>query len=97
MNTYIGFRMDGGFVDENEKSMDRTELIKRIIAIKEQNRKLKAALLFYANKDSWVMGEFGSYICKKDLTQEVEMDYVDVYGGKLAREIIKETKCNTID
>ena len=86
-------RMDGGFVDENDKSMDRSELIKRIIAIKEDNRRLRAALLFYADRDSW----YGSSIIDKDITQEVEVDYATAYGGKLARDIIKGLKCNTID
>lgn len=57
---------------------------------REQIEKLLEVVKFYANEKNWKMGEFGAYIDTKDLTQLIDADFIDRFGGKKARDVLKE-------
>jgi hypothetical protein len=60
------------------------------MSTEEKVSKLLEVIKFYASKDNWNMSEFGSTIRNDDITQIVEVDFIDRYGGKKARTLLKE-------
>lgn len=56
----------------------------------EKIDKLLEVVRFYANQKNWSMSEFGATITNEDLIQVVEVDFIDRFGGKKARNLLKE-------
>lgn len=86
MSNKIGIVM-GGYLDENDKLMGRTELNRRITAIQEENRKMREGLEYYADtshKCLWV----SLYDCHP-CDDEERIDGV-TFGGKRARQILNQ-------
>ena len=56
----------------------------------EKVNKLLEVIKYYADENNWNMSEFGSTIDHDDVTQIVEVDFIDRYGGKKARNLLRE-------
>lgn len=75
--------------------MDQTKQLKQQLAeIENQNQCLRKALEYYAAKENWYPGDSFKQFCRID---ENDMEYFpytkssDLIGGKLARQVLKET------
>lgn len=88
--------VDDGMFDELERireSRDHWQILsesrlKRLIYLYDENDKLREALTFYADPDSWGHIGDGSYDVIND--SDIEIDSNGEIGGKLAREVLKE-------
>lgn len=84
------------YLDENDKIMSREELNRRIVSLQKDNEKLKKCAEFYANKDNWEGANpnwnKAGFICEdlEKFPPSENLRIVIFYGGKLARQTLKE-------